>query len=1083
MRFALKLITLLFVITLLSISFVSFFIYDYNKKFFESHLVYDLKKHASHSMEMLDRKIEGTAEDLMFLAGDPVITSDAYDPEQKLNRLNEYKNTHSDIFCLYLLDKDRKKVTDTTGSGIGLTHKETSYWRDVIGGNPSYGRDVYFSSRSGGFSSHFAVPVYNENKEFSGTVVAELSMNLLYGILEGAHSLTAGTVMGGHKHKIAIDLVDKEGTLLYSNFNSGDILKKNYKDTAFYKHISERSDTSAFVSESIDGDEEDIYIYVKQRGYNAFSGNGWTLFFHMPVKEALMPAKGVRRNVINAMVIVGIFTILLVGIVVTILLRPLIQLRDAISEVGRGDFNVSIPACGKDEIGDLAESFRRMLNDLRKTLVSRDSLIKEVEERQRVQIALRASEEKYRSLIENTSDVVWSADIDGIITFVSSQVKKYGYTVEEVVGRSIFEFVYEEDKESVSRDIKDAFETGRDFPMECRLLKKDGKPVDVEQLGSFVLKDNKLVAMVGVIRDISSRKDIKARHNLKLSLFNVFNIPGLSLKECCDKVIEDIAEYSDCDAVGIRLKEGNKYPYFASKGYPQNFAAAEDCPCMKGNINDQSSDRCICSTVISGAFNRELSCFVAGGSFWTNDSTDKIRAQQLLSAGISVKDSCGIYFCRSLAVVPIVAFNDTIGLLHVCYHKPDSFSTDRIWFYEEIGRLLGALFARRQTEDDLVKARITAEAANKAKSDFLAVMSHEIRTPMNAILGFSSLLQKTHIEPDQIEYIKMLNSSATQLLALIDDILDISKIESGSIELLNESFDLEETVTDAVKMIFTKEFQKKNITVGCFYDPALPKVFVGDKGRIRQILLNLLNNAVKFTAAGRIDVEVMETDGVTEKERSVLIKVSDTGKGIPQDKHQTVFNIFSQVDSSTARHYGGAGLGLAITKRIVEIMGGEIKLASEVNKGSIFTVRLPLSEENSAAVPRQNNVAEGEHTLSGIRILVVEDSAVNIKLIQLLLEKHDADVDVAELPAEALKKIKEKEYDIILMDVQMPDIDGLELTRIFRSEYGIKCPIIAVTAHAFLEDKEKCLRAGMNDYITKPVNIDILLQKIMMYLK
>jgi len=388
------------------------------------------------------------------------------------------------------------------------------------------------------------------------------------------------------------------------------------------------------------------------------------------------------------------------------------------------------------------------------------------------------------------------------------------------------------------------------------------------------------------------------------------------------------------------------------------------------------------------------------------------------------------------------------------------------------------VFARElQTKNKvLAEALAAAREATELKSRFLATVSHEIRTPMNAVIGMIELLLGTRLDSEQMEYAEAIEESAASLLEIINDILDISKIEAGKMEIESIPFDLAATVSSAVNLLLPRA-QSKRLTLRCDMAADLPRTVMGDPGRVRQVLTNLIGNAVKFTGHGEVNVRACK-HGEDHDRLAVRFSVKDTGIGIPREKLAGIFHSFTQADSSTTRRYGGTGLGLSISRQLAELMGGEIGCESEEGHGSEFWFTAVFRKEPGKTTaefgraPQAGRVEVNRN--AGRRVLLVEDNAVNRVVLERLVRTMGFDVHSVSNGREALGSLAEGPYDAILMDVQMPEIDGFEVTReIRRLEAGNRrTPIIAVTAVAMQGDREKCLAAGKDDFIAKPINVE-----------
>jgi len=384
---------------------------------------------------------------------------------------------------------------------------------------------------------------------------------------------------------------------------------------------------------------------------------------------------------------------------------------------------------------------------------------------------------------------------------------------------------------------------------------------------------------------------------------------------------------------------------------------------------------------------------------------------------------------------------------------------------------------RKKLEVELIHAREDAESALEARKIFLANMSHEIRTPINAIIGMSSVLSESGLTENQMDYLNAIQASSEGLMVIVNDILDISKLESGKFRLEELTFDLDDIVTPLMRSMSLKAHEK-GIALTLEKDMRISRHLLGDPTRITQVLTNLISNAIKFTNKGHVKLEIQVVEENSQGQ-TLRFNVIDTGIGIDQEQIDKIFEQFTQADTSITRKYGGTGLGLSISRNLVEMMGGALEVSSKKGEGSVFgfTISFKRSSKKSKQVLDSHIVKD----LRGLRVLVVEDNDLNRFLAITLLQKWNAVVDTAVNGLEALERLQKGAYDIVLMDLQMPEMDGFQAVEAIRNKMNLSTPVVALTANALFSEKERCLSSGMNDYMSKPYKPEQLYEIILLH--
>ncbi len=731
-------------------------------------------------------------------------------------------------------------------------------------------------------------------------------------------------------------------------------------------------------------------------------------------------------------------------------------------ELDLGDIYAMPFTIGDDIMGTVA-----IITDRREGLRNRSTIETLVNQsalalkRIQAEEVLRIREEEFRTIAEKSPDIIARYDKELRHTYINP-------VIEGITGLPSVEFIGMTCRnlgmpkkliDSLEEAIKGVLQSGNPSSMELDLVCADGQHRHFEStLVPEFGEDGEVESVLGIYHDITERKLVEENLERKIhertEKLEEANIALRESRDYLDKIINTIGD-----------------PIFV-KDRQHRLVLVNDAAC---NLFNRSRGDLLGKTAYDLFKAKDMADI-----FWHND-------EEVFQTGKEkVNEETNVYTPETMRTVLV----------------------NRSPYADNFGNQYLVSITRDITE--YKKAQEAAEAAAKAKSEFLANMSHEIRTPMNAVIGTACLLQDTDLTGEQRELIETISSSGNALLSIINDILDLSKIESNKLEIEGQPFNLLSCIEEALGLI-GRSASEKGLKVSYLLQEDTPERIIGDSTRLQQILVNLLNNAVKFTDTGEIQLSInsRRVDDTYE----IHFAVKDTGIGIPEERITSIFRSFTQVDASTTRRYGGTGLGLAISKKLVELMGGSIWAESKLGEGSIFhftitakpsiATKPSIAAKPSIVVEPSNNkldeinqdsdkpksrseMTDSDGGLGGLnrslRILLAEDNSVNQKIMLRMLKKIGYHADVAENGLEVLKAMEKKLYDVVLMDVQMPEMDGFEATREIRRRWPKGSPkIIAITAYALAGDKERCLEAGMDGYIAKPVQMAKLAEIMKMY--
>lgn len=699
-------------------------------------------------------------------------------------------------------------------------------------------------------------------------------------------------------------------------------------------------------------------------------------------------------------------------------------------------------------------------------------IIRDLTKKNKAEKELAHNELKFRTIIESITDIIYVYDENGIINYISPNFKIYGYDSDDIIGHSLFEFFHPDDQQMLLIAFKKVVDSDERISIILRLLTKKGeiRIIEANYKGSFYL-DDKTKFYSGIFRDITERKMAE---------------DALAFSEAKYRsIVENIQD------IVYTLNQTGIFTYVSPSIKTIGYKPEELTGRYIIELIHPADQQIFIESIVRLVETGEMTLT----AFRLISKSDEVKIVEITGKSIVFSKESSVHYSGIIRDVTEQKKTEEELTKHkesleqLVEERTSDLERINSVLREEISERKLANYALKKREKELNQAKEYAEKCNKAKGDFLANVSHEIRTPLNAIIGFCELILSESDPEKAKNYALFAMTESDVLLELINELLDMAKIDSGKITIDSTIFDLKELLNTICRSMNLRVMQK-GLNLSCSIDEKTPIYIEGDPMRLRQVILNLLSNAIKFTDDGiiRISVKPLEEDDMNN---TLLFDIEDTGIGIPEDKLSHIFDSFIQADGSTTRKYGGTGLGTTISKKLVEIMGGTIGAESKPGVGSRFWFTVPVKRQNAATDRKtmgignidDTDAGKDEITASshaGCRILLVEDYIANRDIAMVYLANEGFYAEYAVNGKEAVFMCLETKYDLILMDVQMPEMDGYKATDLIRKKDSAnkETPILGMTANAYKSDLDKCIESGMDDVITKPIRKKAFIEAI-----